>query len=72
MRVATLLLHSLDDPFLAADAIPRSAMADNPWLYPVVTERDGHVGFVGGSLTRPRFWAEESAARFLAGVARVR
>jgi predicted alpha/beta-fold hydrolase len=72
VRVATLLLHSLDDPFLAPDAVPRQAMADNPWLYPIVTERGGHVGFVGGTLTRPRFWAEESAARFLAGVARAR
>ncbi|MBT8403369.1 MAG: alpha/beta fold hydrolase, partial [Gemmatimonadetes bacterium] len=72
VRVSTLLLHSLDDPFFAAEAVPRPAMADNPWLYPVVTERGGHVGFVGGSLSRPRFWAEESAARFLAGVVRAR
>ena len=72
IRVATLLLHSLDDPFLAPEAVPQRAMAENPWLFPVMTERGGHVGFVSGSLTRPRFWAEQSAARFLAGVTRAR
>lgn len=66
IRVPTLLLHSVDDPFLPAAAIPRQAMQDNPWLHPVLTPRGGHVGFVGGSLQRPRFWAEASAARFLA------
>lgn len=68
IRIPTLLLHSMDDPFLPAAAIPTRAMAANPWLHPVLTAQGGHVGFVGGSLTRPRFWAEASALRFLAGV----
>ncbi len=69
IRVPTLLLHSMDDPFLPADAVPTSEMAANPWLHPVLTPQGGHVGFVSGSIGRPRFWGEESAARFLAGVA---
>ena len=68
VRVPTLLLHSMDDPFLPADAVPTSEMSSNPWLHPVLTPQGGHVGFVSGSLGRPRFWGEESAARFLAGV----
>lgn len=70
IRVPTLLLHAMDDPFLPPEAVPTRAMTDNPVLHPVLTDRGGHVGFVAGSLSRPRFWAEESAARFLAGVAR--
>lgn len=66
VRVPTLLLHSEDDPFLPPSAIPRGAMRSNPWLHPVLTPRGGHVGFVAGSLRAPRFWAEGSAARFLA------
>lgn len=70
IQVPTLLIHSMDDPFLPPDAVPTQAMTANPALHPVLTDRGGHVGFVSGSLARPRFWAEESAARFLAGVAR--
>jgi hypothetical protein len=66
IRAPTLLLHSIDDPFLPAAAVPREAMRDNPWIHPVLTPRGGHVGFVTGSLAAPRFWAEASAARFLA------
>ena len=66
IRRPTLLLHAADDPFLPFEAVPTDAMARSPWLHPVVTRRGGHVGFVRGSLRRPRFWAEDSAARFLA------
>ncbi len=75
IRVPTLLLHSMDDPFLPADRVPLEAMEQNPWLVPAVTKRGGHVGFLQGSPTDPRFWADEEAARFLgsglAGMARV-
>jgi hypothetical protein len=67
VRVPTLLLHSMDDPFLPPAAVPTRAMGDNPHLHPVLTPRGGHVGFVTGTAPRPRFWGEEAAARFLAG-----
>lgn len=66
IRRPTLLLHSADDPFLPLRAVPRAQMQENPWLHPTITARGGHVGFFHGPLTRPRFWAEESAARFMA------
>lgn len=66
IRVPTLLLHSVDDPFLPPQALPREAMHDNPLLTPVLTRRGGHVGFFGGSARVPEFWAETSAAGFLA------
>lgn len=67
IRVPTLLLHSLDDPFLPAHAVPQDAVARNPMLTGVFTQRGGHVGFIGGGHPlRPRPWAEEEAARFLA------
>ncbi len=65
IRTPTLVLQSADDPFLPRAALPRQALARNPYIHPVITERGGHVGFVKGSVRRPRFWAEESAARFL-------
>ena len=65
IRTPTLVLQSADDPFLPRAALPREALARNSFIHPVITERGGHVGFVKGSVRRPRFWAEESAARFL-------
>lgn len=66
IRVPTLLIHAADDPFLPPAAIPRAAIAANPWLHGLITPAGGHVGFVGGTPWRPVFWAEERAAAFLA------
>ena len=66
IRVPTLLLQSKDDPFLPADAFPWPAVRANPYLQVELTEAGGHVGFVGGSILRPVFWAEREAARFVA------
>lgn len=66
VRVPTLLLHAHDDPFLPATAFPRAAVAANPFLSAVVTRGGGHVGFISGPPWRPRFWAEETAAEWLA------
>lgn len=65
IRTPTLILHSRDDPFLPDDRIPLAAMEANPHVTPVITERGGHVAFVGGSLFRPDFWAERRLAEFL-------
>jgi uncharacterized protein len=67
IRVRTLLLHSVDDPFLPAEAIPRSAARRNGWVTSCFTAHGGHMGFIGGRSPRsPEFWAEAEAARFLA------
>jgi len=66
IRVPTLLVHSVDDPFLPGDAIPNGSVASNPHLEARFTPAGGHVGFVSGPPWRPRFWAEDTAAAFLA------
>ena len=58
-----LLIHALDDPMVPS-AIPAEAQA-NPLLSLLVTQRGGHCGFVGGSIARPQYWAEEQALDFL-------
>ncbi|MDP2478934.1 MAG: alpha/beta fold hydrolase [Candidatus Palauibacterales bacterium] len=66
VRVPTLVIQALDDPFLPAGAVPAPALFDNPWIHPVLHERGGHVGFVEGRTPwSARFWAELEAARFL-------
>lgn len=66
IRTPTLILHSQDDPFLPSDRIPVTALESNPWVTGVVTEKGGHVGFIEGSVLRPRFWAERTLAAWLA------
>lgn len=66
IRVPTLIIHSRDDPFLPASVIPESAIAENPSIEARIYDRGGHVGFVAGAPWAPVFWAERTAADFLA------
>jgi len=66
VRVPTLVLHSLDDPFLDPGAVPRDALEANPAVLPVLLPRGGHVGFLEGAPWGVRLWGDEEGARFLA------
>lgn len=66
IRVPTLVLHALDDPFLPADAFPAAALDANPAITAVVHARGGHVGFLEGPPWALRHWGDEESARFLA------
>ncbi|MDZ7779544.1 MAG: hydrolase [Gemmatimonadota bacterium] len=66
VRVPTLLLHAVDDPFLPAAAIPREEAARTPHIELQLEPTGGHVGFLAGSPWRPRFWGDERIAEFLA------
>lgn len=65
IRVPTMLIHALDDPFLPVDAVPHAEVRDNPFLVSTFSPHGGHVGFVSGAPWRPTFWAEREAARFV-------
>ena len=62
IRVPTLLLNALDDPFLSASCYPTEAARKNPDLHLVTPRWGGHVGFMarGGE-----FWSETVVGRFL-------
>jgi predicted alpha/beta-fold hydrolase len=68
VRVPTLLLSALDDPFLPADVLSEvREIADvNNALTVEFTNRGGHVGFVAGRWPwRPFYYAEWRACEFL-------
>ena len=70
VRVPTLLLSSLDDPFLPADVLEevRQAVTGNTCLELDFTRRGGHVGFIGGRVPwRPDYYAERRLTEFLSG-----
>jgi uncharacterized protein len=69
LRTPTLVLHSLDDPFLPKAAVPVRALEDNPFTLAALVSAGGHVGFVEASSPgAPSFWAEAEAARYLAAL----
>lgn len=54
----TLIIHSLDDPFMTPDVLPnKEELSLHVKLE--VSAHGGHVGFVGGTLFNPRYWLEE-------------
>lgn len=65
IRVATLLLHARDDPFMTEQAIPRpDELSATTTLE--LSAHGGHVGFVGGAWPwRPRYWLEQRIPEFL-------
>ena len=65
IRVATLLLHARDDPFMTEQAIPRpDELSVTTTLE--LSARGGHVGFVGGTWPwRPCYWLEQRIPEFL-------
>ena len=68
IRVSTLLLSAVDDPFLPPDVLDRvrDIAAENPVLEIEFVDRGGHVGFISGSLPwRPFYYAEWRVAEFL-------
>ena len=67
VRVPTLLLSAVDDPFVPAVALPDPARLP-PNVVLEVTERGGHVGFVEGPPWRVTSWAERRAVEFLRSV----
>lgn len=65
IRVATLLLHAADDPFMTAQAVPRADEL-SPTTTLELSARGGHVGFVGGRWPwRPDYWLEQRIPAFL-------
>lgn len=69
IRIPTLLLSAVDDPFLPAEVLAevRSAAQRNPALELEFPPHGGHVGFIGGrNPFRPVYYAERRACDFLA------
>lgn len=66
IRIPTLLLHTLDDPFMLPEAIPeREELSASIRLE--LSPQGGHVGFVAGRWPwRAEYWLEQRIPAFLA------
>lgn len=67
VRVPTLLLSAVDDPFLPSDVLDqvRHVAADNRCIEIEFLPKGGHVGFISGqNPLRPVYYAEQRVAHF--------
>ena len=67
VRVPTLLLSAMNDPFLPPSVLERArdSASGNPALSVEFVPRGGHVGFVTGSVPwRARYYAEQRVFEF--------
>jgi uncharacterized protein len=76
IAIPTLVLHSLDDPFIRMEPETRAALMHNPSVTLIETARGGHCAFLaktsgartsqpGGFDHNSRHWAEETLVHFL-------
>ncbi|KAA8996489.1 hydrolase [Affinibrenneria salicis] len=64
IRTPLLIIQAKDDPFMAPAVIPDLASLPDNIEYQL-TERGGHVGFVGGSVWKPEMWLEQRIPAWL-------
>lgn len=58
IKTPTLFIHAQDDPFLTHKVIPELHQMSSKIKFEL-SQFGGHVGFVYGSLLKPKFWLEE-------------
>jgi predicted alpha/beta-fold hydrolase len=67
IRVPTLILHSLDDPFIRLTPETRKHLLANPAINLVETAHGGHCGFLAPATPQDDgYWAESTLAAFFA------
>jgi len=54
----TLIIHALDDPFMPPEILPNKNEISSSILLDI-HKNGGHVGFVNGSLFKPKYWLEK-------------
>ncbi|WP_238525532.1 MULTISPECIES: alpha/beta fold hydrolase [Acidobacterium] len=77
-RVPTLILHSLDDPFIRMLPTTRAALLANRWVSYVETQHGGHCAFLSPAdrkqpqpdFAHDGYWAEHLLLRYLLEQAR--
>ena len=63
ITIPTHIIHALDDPFMDERILPdKEELSSSVTLE--LTKYGGHVGFITGSLFKPRYWLEERIVQY--------
>jgi predicted alpha/beta-fold hydrolase len=65
LSVPTLIVHSLDDPFIRMLPETRQALIDNPYVSFIETRHGGHCAFLAPANGYDGYWAEKTLLGFL-------
>jgi predicted alpha/beta-fold hydrolase len=64
IKKPTLMIQAFDDPFMTAAVIPKMhELGEGVTLE--ISRYGGHVGFVAGSVLKPRYWLPERICEYL-------
>lgn len=63
IRIPTLLINALDDPFLGSGSFPYEEAEQNPYFHLETPQSGGHVGFV--TFSSKHYWSEHRAYGFI-------
>ena len=63
IKTNTLVIHSLDDPFTTPKILP-SKDELSKYVELEVHQNGGHVGFIDGTLLKPKYWLEERIVNY--------
>jgi hypothetical protein len=64
-RVPTLIVHSLDDPFIVMLPETRAALLENPHVSYIETQHGGHCAFLSQAQSDDGYWAEQTLIGYL-------
>ncbi|MCF6240342.1 MAG: alpha/beta fold hydrolase [Bacteroidales bacterium] len=65
IKIPTLLINALDDPFLTQESYPYKEVKKNPFFILETPKYGGHVGFINRWLLNKVLWHEEQALKFI-------
>ncbi len=65
LSVPTLIVHSLDDPFIRMLPETRQTLIDNPHVNFIETQHGGHCAFLTAAGEDDGYWAEKTLLSFL-------
>src|SRR5712692_3003550 len=69
IRLPTLMIHAVDDPFIPFAPLRDPSIAANPYVLLIAPEHGGHVAFMSANSGREdRFWAENRVVEFCAAI----
>ncbi|MEN4053073.1 hydrolase [Sulfurimonas sp. NWX79] len=63
IKIPTLIIHAKDDPFMTQEVIPKQKDVSNTIILEIL-EHGGHVGFISGSLFKPKYWLDKRVVTF--------